>query len=128
MRYEKKPDDNKIRVTTKRNDFMGDISADQKLELVRQIRNQYEQNQYDIRHRESVLYGGLRSCGKEESWDEQAEENKILRDIKVLRIALALMFIIAAVMFDQLKIAPLGIPMEQIFTAISENYDKLPIG
>lgn len=115
---------------------MTDISTEQKLQLVQQIRSQYNKNQYDMSNRERILYG--RTSGNtsniasypEKQYNFATEysvndiEKKASSESFKMRCILAAMLVVFALLFDVLEIKPLGIEMEQIFQIIAENNIK----
>lgn len=116
---------------------MEEISTEQKLQLVQQIRSQYNRNRYDMNHREQILYGRTSSTAglsqmnsynkmsfqKEKLSTTEAEADVTLTSVSLkFRCALAALLFIFAVISDFFGIKPLGLEMQQIFTYIAADY------
>lgn len=101
---------------------MEEISTEQKLQLVQQIRSQYNRNRYDMNHREQILYGRT-SFLKERLSTSETEADVVLTSVSLkFRCALAALLFIFAVVSDFFGIEPLGLEMQQIFTYIAADY------
>lgn len=108
---------------------MSDISVDKKLQLVQQVRSQYNQNQYDLRSREQILYGrssAVRAAAQDElpvyGYDTGSEDGLPKSTFKI-RFLAALILLVAVMVFDNNGHTLFGIDTRQIFAAISENFD-----
>lgn len=115
-------------------------TIEKKLQLVKQIRSQYNQNQYDLSNREQILYGRASykapSVSQSDSFHdivrrgEPAAINNGMGDTAVaseslkLRSALAVMLFVFAVLFDLLGVAPAGVKMQQVFEVIAADYQE----
>lgn len=100
---------------------MEEISTEQKLQLVQQIRSQYNRNRYDMNHREQILYG--RTSLLKESSTSEAEADVALTSVSLkFRCALAALLFIFTVVSDFFGIKPLGLEMQQIFKYIAADY------
>lgn len=89
---------------------MSEISTEQKLQLIQQVRSQYQENKCSLSSREQILYGN--------------REEKQLHSTFGLRF-LAALFLCAAVIFmeqNQTEIA--GITAEQVYQAISADFEE----
>lgn len=114
---------------------MADITTEQKLQLVQQIRSQYHKNQYDMSNRERILYGrstklNYEPSDKTYSHQEQASftENtdcKTVSEFFRLRCILAVILFVFTILFDRLDINPAGIEMQQVFDAIAVDYKEI---
>jgi hypothetical protein len=117
---------------------MGNISAAGKLELVKQVRESYNRNRYDMADRERVLYGrssrysydGERGSAYEDnglSWDaESGESDKktvlVSRGLFCIRLIAAITVFILFVAMDLKEINVSGICAEDVYNAISQDY------
>ncbi len=91
---------------------MSDVTVEQKLQLVQQIRSRYSENQYDIRNRERILY--------EQDYTGQDAPGFRLR----LRFLLAGLFFAALVAMDKSHIKVAGITAEMVQRVISADYGE----
>lgn len=103
---------------------MSDITTEQKLQLVQQIRSRYKENRYDIHRREHILYGKpFPVYGESEDYPgEPTERNPASSSLKG-RLLVAVMLFIGLVVLqeNQMKIA--GITSEKIYEMISADYE-----
>lgn len=97
---------------------MSDITTEQKLQLVQQIRSRYKENRYDIHRREHILYG------KTEDYPEWPDESPPGSSSLKGRLFVAVMLFIGLVVLqeNQMKIA--GITSEKIYEMISADYES----
>lgn len=113
---------------------MSDTTMEKKLELVQQIRSQYNKNQYDLFHREQILYGrtsqeNYRNQIKEDSFtmpysEENTDDlNDGVNFFKV-RLLLAAVLLAGIILLDLSGGDIAGITTGQIFDAISEDYEE----
>lgn len=97
---------------------MDDITTEQKLQLVQQIRSQYHKNQYDMSNRERILYG---HHNEQASFTDNTESNTVSESLK-FRCILAVMLFMVVILFDQFGIKPFGMNMQQVFDVFAEDY------
>lgn len=108
---------------------MSGISVNQKLQLVQQVRSQYNRNQYDLRSREQILYGrssAVRAAEHDELTAygyDTGGETELPKSTFKLRFLAALILLVAVMVFDNNGHTLLGIDTGQIFAAISEDFD-----
>ena len=95
---------------------MDEISREQKLALVRQIKTQYHQNQYDLSNREQLLYAASEI-------PEQNAKNNTSGSLK-FRSVVALLLFLLIVMFDSFDISPAGMEINQLFEFLQTDYLK----
>lgn len=119
---------------------MEEISTEQKLQLVQQIRSQYNKNRYDMSNREQILYGRTSGMAAALSYGNSYQEktfrseNSVSTDSEPIdvttseslkfRCAIAAMLFIFAVVFDLFGVKPCGLEMEQIFASIAADYQE----
>lgn len=120
---------------------MSDITMEQKLQLIRQVRSRYHEDQYDLSNRERLLYGKAhmperagRSASYLNSGQDPYEDNyedtcgvpsgsagpvSFFR----LRLLAALLLLATVILMDQNEIKVAGITTETIFRMISADYE-----
>ena len=110
---------------------MGDIPVEKKLELVHQVRTQYQKNQYDLMNRENLLYGRTSRPldshrelpGQENQYNVSGNSESLLRDGTVkIRYAIAAVLVLIVILMDQSGKGFAGISMERIFQTIEADY------
>ena len=114
-------------------------TIEKKLQLVKQIRSQYNQNQYDLSNREQILYGRTSyktpslsrgdtfhdiTHGDEASSINGTEDTTLASGSLKVRSMLAVMLVVFAILFDLLGVAPGGVKMQQVFNAIAADYQE----
>lgn len=104
---------------------MSDVTMEKRLRLVRQIRSRYNEDQHDLSNREMILYG--RSSRPAEIDAEYPEEDPQLGQISFFRIRLvaAVLLVVAVIFCDRNGIKLAGITTEEIFRAISADYEEV---
>lgn len=105
---------------------MSDITVEKKLELINQIRSQYNRNQNDMWNREQLLYGrhqGLEptSCAESCTWNHQGEGRTAAASFKI-RLLLALLLLAGVIWLHRGGVEIAGVAMEEVFQVISEDY------
>ena len=112
---------------------MSETTMEQKLQLVRQVRSRYHENQYDLSNRERILYGktsivpsraGYMSPYDEGYGDPYLPEGQPVPFSK-LRLWLALFLVTAVILLDQNGTEVAGITAEKIFEVISADYEEV---
>ncbi len=101
---------------------MDDTTIEKKLQLVQQIRSQYNRNQYDMSNRERILYG--RGDVKQLITDANNNEEILVSESFKIRSVLAALLFIMVVVFDMFEITPAGIEMKQVFNIIAADYQE----
>ena len=106
-----------------------ETTVDQKLELIRQVRSQYRQNQNDLMHRESILYDRpIRPIANldvsptadnayYDPYNIQKKGSQTSGTLKI-RFVTAVLLTTLVILFHQSHISPAGIHMEQVFLAL----------
>lgn len=104
---------------------MSDVTMERRLQLVKQIRSRYNEDQYDLSNRERILYG--RSSRPAENFSEMEEDAAWDAPVSFFRIrlvvAIILLAAVIAIDLNGTKIA--GITAEDIFRAISADYGNM---
>lgn len=89
------------------------VTTEQRLRLVQQVRSRYQEDQYDLSDRERILYGR-----------DGAEPAYSTVSFFRLRLLVAVFLLAAVIIMDKNGIKVAGITTEQIFQAISADYDE----
>lgn len=104
---------------------MRDVTTEQRLRLVQQVRSRYHENQYDLSNRERILYG--KSFVREAPENLQQEtpdvDPKPISSFK-LRLMIAILLGAAVIFMDRNNTKIAGITSEQIYQAISADFEE----
>lgn len=112
---------------------MSETTMEQKLQLVKQVRSRYHENQYDLSNRERILYGrtsaaqpraGYPSPYDEGYGDPALPEGAPLTFFK-LRLWLALLLVTTVILLDLNDTEVAGITAQKIFEVISADYEEV---
>lgn len=104
---------------------MRDVTTEQRLRLIQQVRSRYHENQYDLSSRERILYG--------KSFVRETPENMRQEGVDVnpkplssfkLRLMIAILLGAAVISMDRNNSKIAGITSEQIYQAISADFEK----
>lgn len=104
---------------------MRDMTTEQRLRLIQQVRSRYHENQYDLSNREQILYGKSFAKipdGTAEPETPEGEAKTPLSSFK-LRLVIALLLGAAVISMDRKDIKIAGITSEQIYQAISADFE-----
>lgn len=103
---------------------MSDVTMEQKLKLVKQIRSRYNEDQYDLSNRERILYGKTSRPvdSLAERPQQEADADKPVSSFR-FRIFLAVLLLAAVIVMDKNGTKIAGITAEEIFQAISADYE-----
>ena len=118
---------------------MGNISTEQKLQLIRQIRSQHSRDQSDLMARERLLYGrtgdylheGYRESSKDlgtaagdnyEGLYDDMTANPPGRNMFALRLLAALVLLILFILMDKKDCPFLGVRTSEVFAMIENDY------
>ena len=101
------------------------INTEKRLQLLKQVRSRYNEDQRDLTKRELLLYG--RSSGRRVSEELAQEIPSDAENVSFFRIRLVLAILVfAAVIFmDMNGIEMAGITAENIFQALSADYEEV---
>lgn len=102
---------------------MKNVSSEQKLQLIQQIRSRYNEDRYDLRDRERILYGRESVRPWEEEGTDPEQEQRPQSTLR-LRILLAVLLFAAVVMMDSNKTSLGGLTAEKIYQIISADYEE----
>lgn len=127
---------------------MSEFSVDQKLMLIRQVRNQHNRDRMDLMNRERILFGrtgqyrdldlpeqstggyGNASYGSEYNYNQENEadcqttdqSNPLKRALFKIRLMAALILAVLLILLDQQNSTFLGVSTNEIFTMIEKDY------
>lgn len=104
---------------------MSDASTEKRLQLLKQIRSRYNEDQYDMSNREKILYG--RSSRSVDGQETPQEEGTVPDNPAFFRVRLALAAgLLGFIIFmDVNGISVAGITAERIFQAISADFEEV---
>lgn len=100
---------------------MSDITAEKRLELIRNIREANHKNRMTLRGREHILYGN----GYDETPAQEGEERTTPpahSSTLILRTIIAAILLSLFIIMDYLKAEWLPIDMEQLSDCLQKNY------
>ncbi|MCM1063638.1 MAG: hypothetical protein NC420_04035 [Eubacterium sp.] len=109
---------------------MRDVTTEQRLRLVQQVRSRYHENQYDLSNRERILYGKSFVREPSDNMTREAPDTdpRPFSTFKI-RLVIALLLGAAVISMDRNDIKIAGITSEQIYQVISadleENIEKV---
>jgi hypothetical protein len=107
---------------------MSDITLDQKLQLVHQVRSQYDRNQYDLQNRERILYGKETVYPHDMEYGEEREMTAPLRiSTFKLRLLAAIVLLFGIVILDRNGIAIFGVSAQEIMRHLNEDFSQAAI-
>lgn len=100
-------------------------NTEKRLQLLKQIRSRYNEDQRDLTNRELILYG--RSARPA---SESLEQQDMLPDTEYvsffrIRLVLAVLLFAAVIFMDMDGMEMAGITAEKIFQAISADYEEV---
>lgn len=112
---------------------MSDTTMEQKLQLVRQVRSRYHEDQYDLSNRERILYGRSTVSPEKMGYDSpygdpyQEDGMPVQGEISSfrLRLFLAVFLAMAVIIMDRNGITVAGITSEKIYEVISADYEEV---
>lgn len=125
---------------------MNEITTEQKLRLVQQVRSRYHENQYDLSNRERLLYGRTsfnpdsreqsaadHAAGRQDmqgyyaygdGYGESLPSGENLFSFFRLRFLLAALLLAAAIVIDKNSLNIAGITSEKICEMISADHEE----
>ena len=110
---------------------MSNVTTEQKLQLVQQVRSRYHEDQYDMSNRERLLYGRSsilpekQGCSSAygDPYNEPLQPGEEGFTFFKLRFLLALFLAAAVIGIHHNHMSVAGITSEKIFQAISADYE-----
>lgn len=104
---------------------MRDVTTEQRLRLVQQVRSRYQENQYDLSNRERILYGKsfVREAPENPPQENPDIDPKPISSFK-LRLIIAVLLGAAVIFMDRNDIKIAGITSEQVYQAISADFEE----
>ena len=98
---------------------MSDITVEQKLQLVHQIRSEHNRNQNAIKNREQILYGRTGSSSYQSNYEEATPRPTSFK----ARILIAISVLVIIIILDIRQESMLGITTSTIFTEIAKDME-----
>jgi hypothetical protein len=107
---------------------MSDITLDQKLQLVHQVRSQYDRNQYDLQNRERILYGKEATYPYDMEYGEDGEMTPPLRiSTFKLRLLVAVVLLFGIVILDRSGLMFFGVSAQEIMRHLNEDFSQTAV-
>ncbi len=105
---------------------MSDVSTEQKLRLIQQVRSRYDRNQFDLSNRERIIYGKSYTKSSPIYGEKDSTEPDTAPPYSTFKLRLALAFLLglAIISMDKRDIKIAGITSDQIFQAISADFEE----
>lgn len=104
---------------------MYDATVEQKLQLLRQVRSRYQENQYDMSNRERILYGRTGFTPEREyPYEDEMPLGEAPFSFFRLRFLIAALLLAAVIIMDKNGTNLAGITSEKIFEMISADYGE----
>lgn len=102
------------------------IDTEKRLQLLKQVRSRYNEDQRDLTKRELILYGrSSRSVSDNLNSEQELSSDAEYVSFFRLRLVLAILAFAAVVFIDMNGIKMAGITAEKIFEAISADYEEM---
>lgn len=107
---------------------MSDMTVEQKLQLVQQVRSRYHENQYDMSNRERIVYGRTAISPERMEYEDPllyggTQRPGMERSFFGMRFFVAALLLTGVIMMDRKGINVAGITTEKIFQVISADYE-----
>ncbi len=107
---------------------MSDVTMDQKLQLVQQVRARYHEDQFDLSNRERILYGRsditpVRTQSGNPYGELMPPAEGPVSFFRI-RFFIAALLLTVVILMDKNGIAVAGITADKIFQAISDDYEE----
>ncbi len=103
---------------------MSDTTVEKKLELVQQIRSQYNKNQFDLLNREQILYGRTMPREQPYTYDNPTEEVIPVGSTFKLRLFVAGILFVLIIALDVTGKSLAGLETGKIFTILAQDYEQ----
>ena len=100
-------------------------STEKRLQLLKQIRSRYNEDQRDLTNREMILYGRSSRPMSESLGQQDVPSDTEYASFFRIRLILAVLFFAAVIFMDMDGIEMAGITAEKIFQAISADYEEM---
>lgn len=104
---------------------MRDVTTEQRLRLIQQVRSRYHENQYDLSSRERILYGKSFTRESPDRTDPESMSDTERPPVSSfrLRLVIAILLGAAVISMDRNHIKIAGITSDQIYQAISADFE-----
>ena len=101
------------------------VNMETRLQLVKQIRTKYNEDQRDLMDRELILYGKSSHSTAKDSSGQEASPDEAPVSFFRIRLILAIILFAAVILMDMDDIEMAGITADKIFQAISADYEEV---
>ena len=104
---------------------MRDVTTEQRLRLIQQVRSRYHENQYDLSNRERILYGKSFTRESPDRTDPESMSDTERPPVSSfrLRLVIAILLGAAVISMDRNHIKIAGITSDHIYQAISADFE-----
>ncbi|MGN0402137.1 MAG: hypothetical protein ACI4HQ_07750 [Acetatifactor sp.] len=102
---------------------MSDVSTEQRLQLVQQIRSRYQEDKYDMHCREHILYGRQSSPADDLEYLQTRENEGYSGFSFKSRMLVAILLFLGLVIINENQIKIAGITSNKIIEMISADYE-----
>ena len=99
--------------------------TEKRLQLVKQIRSKYNEDQRDLTNRELILYGRSTRPATEDFYEQEEQLDNEQVSFFRIRLVLAALLFAAVIFMDMGDMEMAGITSEKIFQAISADYEEV---
>ena len=100
-------------------------NTEKRLQLLKQIRSRYNDDQRDLSNRELILYGRSTRSATEDSRQQEVQPDAEQVSFFRIRLILAVLLFAAVIFMDMDGMELAGITAEKIFQAISADYENV---
>lgn len=100
-------------------------STEKRLQLLKQIRAKYNEDQRDLTDREMILYGRSSRTSTKDLSEQEAPLDEAPVSFFRIRLILAVLLFAAVILMDMDGMEMAGITADKIFQAISANYEEV---
>ncbi len=107
---------------------MGNISVEQKLNMLHQLRARYDNDRTDLMRREQILYGQTSPVHSSEFYNSQYQEEgacsntSSVRGTFRIRFLAAIVLVLLLILTDRKDKDFFGVSTSEIYTLIEEDY------
>lgn len=105
--------------------YMNKVNTEKRLQLLKQVRSRYNEDQRDLTKRELILYGRSGRPVSESLGQQDAPPDTEHVSFFRVRLVLAVLLFAAVIFMDMDGMDMAGITAEEIFQAISADYEEV---
>ena len=104
---------------------ISNVNSEKRLQLVKQIRSKYREDQRDLTNRELILYGKSTRPAADDFYMQETPANTEQISFFRIRVVFAALLFAAVIFMDMGDRKIAGITAERIFQAISADYEAI---